>query len=728
MMALIVKPTIAQEAITVKPTTLCDGFEIKFKMPEYTVVDTNMLETYGIDRTYSLINVNHKDFHNFAEDLGCPTLPAFTIALPICDSANEYTITTSFDIMEYAENLKDSEFVQLPHDLMPIQGDEYKNDTVPMFSYNSKTYNPRYGRLYYEPFVADAFSIMGQSGVYITFCPFVYNTGYQSIAAIDSITITFTYTGNFGSKSDGENSFIVDIDDETPTYRNSSVSKIDESFINDIFDYTPIVASATEHSAGAKGSHYTIKNVIDNNSLSGSLECIDNDDYVTYVEKAETVTNAKLLIISAPGFIEQIKPYVNYKRYQGYKVALVKTSNSISRETLSHFLRIYLQKTDAKPNYVLLVGGTNKDAKEFFIPFMGNTAGSIDRTYNPANDYEYAMCREDNSSFWNALKNTVIKWRGQYFHIGRFNAETKNELRNVIYHTICSEQNYQLNKPRILKITSHGQNMCFAGGALGSIEFKEVEEYHLKRDTKEEFEKHIHSDLPWWLIVYNGHGDTVSTEPYGWHKWIGIEEYCRNKKDMEDTICHDESYPIMFFQACSTGAYGNSEYFGAQSTWRCSSAFIGASTTTGAEWGRVLLNKAFDHGNQSAWASKEHIGAFLDLARERAFKQRGFELQISGWSNRNYALSRFNLFGDPSMIIKGYTLNSLTFVDEHITNNKIYYKVLDTIDTNNSSVVVEGSDSELILKAGKKISLKPCFKISNGAAFKASVEEINKKY
>ncbi|MCQ2375089.1 MAG: hypothetical protein MJ069_04225 [Salinivirgaceae bacterium] len=71
---------------------------------------------------------------------------------------------------------------------------------------------------------------------------------------------------------------------------------------------------------------------------------------------------------------------------------------------------------------------------------------------------------------------------------------------------------------------------------------------------------------------------------------------------------------------------------------------------------------------------------------------------------------------------------NLTFVDEYINNNKIYYKVLDTIDTNNSSIIVDGANSELILIAGEKISLKPGFKVLNDATFKANIESINKIY
>jgi len=732
MMALIVKPTIAQEAITVKPTPLCDGFEIKFKMPEYTVVDTNILEVYGIDRTYSLINVNHKDFHNFAYKAGTSTLSAFTIALPIPENIEDFSVESSINMKEFATNLSANDFITLPHALLPIQEEVIDNDdsAAIQFIVRQDSFPSSDGLVYFEPFVDEAFYIMGQSGVYLTFCPFVYNTNFQSLATIDSITITFTYiTSSIDSKGNLESLFVIENENDSIVCLNESVRNCNEDFVNDIFDYVTIIGKHEQKSNfGAKST-----------SINKSLDDVFNkkkysnislmEDYISIIENTDKKTNSTLLIVSAPLFINEIKPYVNYKRYQGYNVGLVKVSSSITSTELSAFLRDDLRNANALPDYVLLVGGTIIALNDSsFIAFHGDPEGDKLNVNNPANDYLYSKRREGTGLFDN--------WHGQYFHIGRFNVSSQNQLKNVIYHTMCSEQNYLLNKRRILKITSRGKHMCWAGGALESIEFHGVEEHHLNQDhSKEHFEEQIHADTPWWLILYNGHGGYTETSPYTWECETKAQEYCRLIEDENnhddiwaDHNSYDESYPIMFFQACATGAYGGSNYFGAKATRFCASAFIGSSTDTGAEWGRVLLNKAFDHGNKAAWKTKEHIGEFLNKTKENAFKYKGKELQLFKKSSRWHGVERFNLFGDPSMIINGHTINNLTFVDEYINNNKIFYKVLDTIDTNNSSIIVDGANSELILIAGEKISLKPGFKVLNDATFKANIESINKIY
>ncbi len=75
------------------------------------------------------------------------------------------------------------------------------------------------------------------------------------------------------------------------------------------------------------------------------------------------------------------------------------------------------------------------------------------------------------------------------------------------------------------------------------------------------------------------------------------------------------------------------------------------------------------------------------------------------------------------MIIKGYNIENLTFTANESINNRLYYKVLGNVDTNNKQVVVSGNGSKLTIIAKNSISLKPGFKVEKLARFKASIDK-----
>ncbi|MCQ2376344.1 MAG: hypothetical protein MJ069_10670 [Salinivirgaceae bacterium] len=75
------------------------------------------------------------------------------------------------------------------------------------------------------------------------------------------------------------------------------------------------------------------------------------------------------------------------------------------------------------------------------------------------------------------------------------------------------------------------------------------------------------------------------------------------------------------------------------------------------------------------------------------------------------------------MVTKGYNIKTLKFAtSENINVGNIYYKVINTIDTNNEKIVVDSKNSKLTFIAGNSISLKPGFKVESGATFKATID------
>jgi len=75
--------------------------------------------------------------------------------------------------------------------------------------------------------------------------------------------------------------------------------------------------------------------------------------------------------------------------------------------------------------------------------------------------------------------------------------------------------------------------------------------------------------------------------------------------------------------------------------------------------------------------------------------------------------------------MRGFNIYNVKCQNESFTNNnKVYYKALKTIDTNNKTVVVN-KDAELKLIAGEKILLKSGFKVNSNAKFSATIQKLN---
>ncbi|MCQ2376316.1 MAG: C25 family cysteine peptidase, partial [Salinivirgaceae bacterium] len=310
-------------------------------------------------------------------------------------------------------------------------------------------------------------------------------------------------------------------------------------------------------------------------------------------------------------------------------------------------------------------------------------------------------------------------------------------VKNGAIESIFEEEQTALYIKALLNGIKIGEidldEMDIAQVLLDHIEFKGIAEDHCDRvGDSAGFVARVRKQ-PHLLLLYNGHGSAYTNFPYIAKKSASWYNWCDENKVDNDTI-----FPIFFAQACSNGAYAqisrkdtnrwNSKSFGQNVVTNCCSAFIGASTTTGARWGQLFVKWAFKgkswstkEKNESAWEKKEHIGDFLDYAKEKAFDAKSFT--VFKLSNPYSACKRFNLFGDPTLFMRGFNIYNVKFQNESFTNNnKMYYKALKTIDTNNKTVVVN-KDAELKLIAGEKIMLKQGFKVEKGATFKAEIQK-----
>ncbi len=665
-----------------------------FELPNFTIADTSLyaLDSNG-DATNTILYSTICGLDSMTWlclKSGTPSLPCYTITLPITKDASNFELTR---ILERGDSIKS---LVLSRQLYP----EGYPDVQPNNDYYNCDEN-----IVIQPFVVDTFTTYGLDGVTIAICPFAYIPKSNKLYYQPVIDFQFSFatsTEQFGNKEKAD----------------SAACK----HVISLFDFIP------NSNLGAKGQpeekdfwikFFSLLRAIsgDGISLTGT-----STDYITCVEEYRYSTNAehtenrdtKILVVSHKKYVQKMKDYTMYKRYQGYTVGLVSSDSSlIKKEYLKKYL-LSLAMFGCKPNYVLLVG--DKQEIECY--------GENGDPHNPESDFPYC-------------------YSGDYtghieYHIGRFFPRL-NVVDTIIYRTMCSEQNYTKFNKYVLKVTGSGNGMGFGQFALKTVEFKGISEYHCNQpSSKFTFEDYI--DIrPYWLLLYNGHGNEGYTFPYGvgikWDKWYAKRRY------LTESI-----YPMMFFQACETGCYKNYG-FGNLAHNKLCSIYIGASTLTGARWGQLLINKGFDNGDNTAWTNEEHIGDFLDETKRMSYegkssnrnenpkvlvwltgKLEDLGLIESGLDDDNYSnakdgVRRFNLFGDPSFLYRGLSFENLTFETEN-WYSKLYYRAK-TINTGDGTKVncMQGSDVKLV--ASEKISLKPGFKVESGAKFKA---EIVKKY
>jgi len=125
-----------------------------------------------------------------------------------------------------------------------------------------------------------------------------------------------------------------------------------------------------------------------------------------------TEEEGELLIICAPAFMEDMQPYIDWKRTIGRKTTLVSTATTGTTATnIQNWIKTYYNNPDNNLAFVLLVGGSA------LIPPVG--------TGNPRSDIKYGQINSGN--YLDVL-------------VGRFSATTSAHVQTQVQRTIHYEK------------------------------------------------------------------------------------------------------------------------------------------------------------------------------------------------------------------------------------------------------------------------------------------------
>lgn len=281
-----------QSSVTI--TNISNGFIIDFTLPDYTVRDTNIYENFGINQTYSYIDI--QNFGEMAEE-GYPNLPQHTLNLYIPTNTTTFSVSTSN---------KQTQSILLSHPILPYQ-DFFQTDSVE-FLKNTVYYNSDGSLFAFDYQISDTFDIMGARGIAFSIFPFRYNPIAGSISKTQSIRFTITHNGSFASGHGQQNAPLA------------SGSSVKNEYLGQIFDNYP---ASKQNAPGLITSMY----------------------------------RGKYLIITAPMFENTLSYFANYKRNIGYDVTVVTTHiTGIAANNIKNYLQTQYNNTSTRPDYVLLVG------------------------------------------------------------------------------------------------------------------------------------------------------------------------------------------------------------------------------------------------------------------------------------------------------------------------------------------------------------------------------------
>lgn len=372
---------------------------------------------------------------------------------------------------------------------------------------------------------------------------------------------------------------------------------------------------------------------------------------------------ADYLILAPAEFVKDVDPLADYRAKQGYRVAIVTLENLAKAwKHPREFVRFAAKEWKAPaPKFLLLVGDAER------IP-------SIQRRSH----YQTKSFSNDEELGTDHLYGVLDEGYDAAIAVGRFPADTKEELAAMIGKTIAYERDLQAGgwQKKISFITGEGGFSPFIDPILETQFTKLVSEnIPPSYDIEVAYSKTSSLYCPYppkfndnavrllnegsLFYVYVGHGYRDGFDSLK----FGKKEYpIFNKSHVKDVEVRS-GLPIMFVLACTTGCY---DFLGHDSVGeelfkrpRGPVAFIGGSRITqpypNAILGKEMIGQAF-HVRQ------ETLGWALVEAKKRTLAKDDSEFRrtadtmagaIQGRDNlepmRKDCILHYNLFGDPAL-------------------------------------------------------------------------------
>ena len=338
-------------------------------------------------------------------------------------------------------------------------------------------------------------------------------------------------------------------------------------------------------------------------------------------------TPVTYLIVAADEFEEDIKPFVDWKRRQGFEVILSLTSKTgTGRDDIQDYIRDAYETWEHPPTFLLLVGDS-----EHIPPF---TVGGI------TTDLYYTTMSP-----------------GDYFpdiQIGRLAVGDSSDLAAAVEKIVSHEKGLWENDN---DWTRRGYFMASNDGwyhevAEGTQDYsmRLARAYGMECDSLYEY---YHSGTPIatalndgrTMAMYSGHGSYTS--------WSGPSF---TQAGIED-LANGQMYPLVCSHACNTGGFHRPVCFG--ESWlrapgKGSAAFWGSSISSYWNEDDILQRAMFDALFDS---SLTWLSGMMDQAKLEVWAYYG-----GGGLSENY-YRQYNLLGDPSMYL--WTRPPKTLVVEH---------------------------------------------------------------
>ena len=335
----------------------------------------------------------------------------------------------------------------------------------------------------------------------------------------------------------------------------------------------------------------------------------------------------RMLIVAADTLKDALAPYVAWKRQQGLQVDVVTlTEAGGNKEAMQKYLRTAYETTPVKPTYLLFVG--NKDT----LPAFKESTGSG----SAASDYRMTLLAGDD-----AIPDVFY---------GRFLADSVEELNTQIQRTIAYEKDSGAHSWRRQGMTiasdegSGPSDEEYAGQvqeALKAGTYSSVDSFFQgeKTATAANILEALKAGRSW--ISYFGHGSGTS--------WGSV-----NDKFSVSTVAEVENsgkLPVLIDVACLNASWMNiPKCFG--KAWMTQSNAQGPTGAVAYYGGSVSISW-HPPAVMSVGIAKRHFENSVRTVGSSVMAGQLYLLEQMGTSSATTDnLKWYNLFGDPSLVVK----------------------------------------------------------------------------
>lgn len=368
----------------------------------------------------------------------------------------------------------------------------------------------------------------------------------------------------------------------------------------------------------------------------------DDDHRPLYV-----YNHGKLAIFTLPQYKEVLDKYVAYKKDRGFTVDVHVSNAYINAKVLRDSIRHCYYYSEKPPKYVLIVGDVNQ------IPYSKGVLGDVK---NPPTDLYYAC-----------IENADIRYEENCIPevlLGRWPARNAKEVNNMIVKSITFEAEISayrgLNKKRCSFLSGTGKyessfynDIKPLGKHLHDVGYSAnlYDGRIVSQSNAPVVVDHIMSDNN-WMLIYNGHGSCsgVSSSFGGMFSSYKLDSIKQNS-----SFC-----PITFFFACSInsnnledcthGAFGLNWVREHQD--KGGVAMLASTTTAYVLPDYTYSLKIFKSINETG--NDPYLGDLIANGQTKYYN-------ASKTSLRRHQVERYQLIGDPSLMIYGFYRNGIPY-------------------------------------------------------------------